>query len=114
VWLIAAVGRDCLANVRRIARVASEILRVTFAREPLGEAPRSQAAAPARRRALRMLFAVEPLPLDPPAPPRPRRASLWSLLAPEPLPRDPVPPATRRRGRLAALFAPERLDDPPP
>jgi hypothetical protein len=58
-----------------------------------------------------MLFAVEPLPLDPPAPARPR-LRLGRLLAPEPLPEDPVLPPRRRSGGLAALFAPESLDDP--
>lgn len=126
--------------MRQIARAAIDIIRLTFAREKLGE---SAGAAPGpartgRHRFLRMLLAREPLPLDPPAPTRPRRASLAALLAPEPLPRDPEPPpgerhprltlrsllapeplpldpvspAPRRPSRLAALFAPESLDDP--
>jgi hypothetical protein len=128
-------------DVRRIARAAIDIIRLTFARDRLGDAaghgPEPAARAP--RRFLRVLLALEPLPLDPPAPARPRRASLLraalapeplpedpvppaapahprlglrALLAPEPLPLDPVPPARRRPSRLAALFAPERLDDP--
>jgi hypothetical protein len=120
-------------------RAAREIIRLTFARERLGEA---QEVGPARREPrpfLRMLFGIEPLPLDPPAPPRPPRTSLLgaalapeplpvdpepppaparprlglgALLAPEPLPLDPVVQAPRRRSRLAALFAPESLEDP--
>jgi hypothetical protein len=122
--------------VRRIARAAIDIIRLTFARERLGDAAGS-APVPARGSShfLRMLVAIERLPEDPPAPPRPRRApllfretlpvdpepppvararrlTLRSLLARERLPLDPVPPARRRRNRLAALFAPESLDEP--
>ena len=128
-------------RVRRIARAAIDIIRLTFARERLGDAGGSvpaparnssrsflamlfaieplaqEAAAPARARSFRpgALFAIEPLPVDPVPPPEPPRArlSLRALLAPEPLPLDPVPPARpRRRGKLASLFAPESLDDP--
>jgi hypothetical protein len=127
-------------DVRRIARAAIDIIRLTFARERLGDVagPGPETAARAPRRFLRMLLAIEPLPLDPPAPAQRHRASLLgavlgperlaeepvpppaarprlglrALLAPEPLPLDPVSPARRRQSRLAALFAPERLDDP--
>ncbi len=125
--------------MRRIARVATEIFRLTFARESLGDERRS--ATSARRapgRFLRLLFAAETLPIDPPAPLRRRAGSLHGLFAPESLPQDPVPPpsreapsmlralfapeplphdpvttAPRRASRLARLFAPERLDDDP-
>jgi hypothetical protein len=100
--------------VRRIARVATEILRLTFARESLGPASASERRAPRPAgRFLRVLFAVEPLPMDPPAPARRAGLSLRAFLAPEPLPEDPVPPAARHRSRLAAFFAPEKLDDSP-
>jgi hypothetical protein len=137
VWLIAAPGCGLLRLVTRIARAALEILRLTVARETLGAAGASAAGGPRRKplRFLRLLFANEPLPMDPPAPPRRRHRSIvallapeplphddappaahrpsWlaALLAPEPLPHDPAPRAPRRRSRLAALFAPEKLDD---
>jgi hypothetical protein len=127
--------------VRRIARAAIDIIRLTFAREKLGDAagspPGPARSASTRGRFLPMLFAIEPLASEPPAPPRPRHPSLVSLVlgrealpvepersrraphlglralvAPEPLPLDPVPPpAPRRKGWLAALFAPESLED---
>lgn len=112
-WLIAAPGCGLLRLVTRIARAALEILRLTVARETLGAAGASAAGGPRREplRFLRLLFANEPLPMDPPAPPRRRHRSIVALLAPEPLPHDPAPRAPRRRSRLAALFAPEKLDD---
>jgi len=99
-------------SVIRIARAALEILRLTIARERLGgELAPAPAGSHRPRRLLRLLFAIEPLPLDPPAPSRRRGSLLAALLTPEPLPRDPVASApSRRRSRLAALFAPEKLD----
>jgi hypothetical protein len=128
--------------VRRLARVAIEVARLACSRERLEEAPAVSTPETSRRNArrlLRGLFAIEPLPTDPPgpaAPPRrgslhsifapeplptdvpgpaapPRRRWLHWIFAPEPLPRDPVPPRRRRPSRLAALFAPEKLDDSP-
>ena len=63
-------------------------------------------------RFLRAVFGREELPQAPALPERPARPSVLRLLfAPEPLPMDP-PLAPRRRGRFFAwLFAPERLDD---
>jgi len=102
--------------VRRIARVATEILRLTFARESLreeaGSAPR-QPRAPGRF--LRLLFAIEPLPMDPPAPASRRSGLLSGVFAPEALPQDPLPPERRpgAPGLFRALFAPERLPQDP-
>jgi hypothetical protein len=100
----------------RFLRATIAVIRSICAREVLGEEPATLATHPtgAGRRLLRLLFAIEPLPLDPPAPPRRRRALLRTLFAPERLPLDPVPASPRRRSRLAALLAPERLDDSPP
>lgn len=118
VWLIAAVGCGLLRLVTRIARAALEILRLTVARETLGAASASAACGPRREpfRFLRLLIGNEPLPMDPPAPPRRRHRSIVALLAPEPLPYDdPPPPAAHRRSWLAALLAPEPLPhDPAP
>lgn len=113
VWLIAAGECGSLICVKRIARAALDILKLSLSRDALGEAP-PEAPAPsalAGGRLLRAVFAPEPLPMDPPSPPRRRRPLLRWLLAPEPLPRDPEPPARAGKGRLAALFAPEKLDD---
>jgi hypothetical protein len=95
----------------RFVRAAIDAVRLILAREVLEEVP-APAPRPERapRRFLRLLLAIEPLPLDPPAPRR-RRAFLGALFAPEPLPHDPVSAAPRRRSRLWALFALERLDD---
>jgi hypothetical protein len=106
-----------LVLVRRLARAAIRVGRLACARERLEEAP--PVAAPGGRRDsgrfVRALFAIEPLPADPPFPPARGRHSWFRwLFAPETLPYDdPVPPARRRRSRLATLFSPERLDDSP-
>jgi hypothetical protein len=106
-----------LVGVKRIARVATEVLRLTFARESLGD----EAGSPTRKprapgRFLRLLFAIEPLPMDPPAASRRRATPLGGLFASEALPQDPAPPSRNKpRGLFHALFAPERLpQDPAP
>jgi hypothetical protein len=85
--------------------------RKIFAVERLAEPEPQAVQATQRTSLLRLLFAVEPLPCDPP-PPRQARPSLAKLLlAPESLPEDP-PLARRRRSQwLRWLFAPERLDE---
>jgi hypothetical protein len=97
----------------RWTQVAAKILRETFAREELPEAPPATPRPP-RRSMVAALFAPEPLP-PPPVDTAPStkgsRGPLALLFAPEPLPEDP-PGSPRARGRwLAWLFAPERLDD---
>lgn len=104
-------------NAAQALRVARQIVRDLFARESLGEAPPpvSHAAAKARPSLARLLFAPEPLPLDPEVAPPTRRATfVRALFAPEALPEEP-PPAPRppRPGWLRSLFAPESLDPPP-
>jgi hypothetical protein len=67
-----------------VGSVVSAFVRNVFAREPLGLEPAS--ARRARRAGmLRLLLAPEPLPSDPPAPPRRRGRWLAWLFAPEPL-----------------------------
>lgn len=93
----------------RFLRAFIEILRLTFKREHLDAAP------PRPRRTgsagvLRMLFAPEALPFDPPLVKRPRRGVARMLLAPEQLPFDP-PASRQRRARWPRwLFAREPLD----
>jgi hypothetical protein len=71
--------------VKAIRRQLLVALRAAFAWERLP--PATAASAPARRGPglLRMLFAIEPLPLDPPLEPRARGRWLRWLLTPEPL-----------------------------
>jgi hypothetical protein len=93
-------------------------MRNLLARERLDEAPAAVEPAPARRAGpslLSMLFAPEPLPLDPEPPPKIRGGGLAAaLFAREPLPEDPPAPPRGRRARwLRWLVAPERLDPPP-
>jgi len=103
-----------LITVNRIARAAVELLRLTFARDALGEPPPNSAPAPRRvgSRLLRAVFAPETLPWDPPPPPQASRGILHWIFAPEQLPLDPEPPGPKRPSRFAALFAPEKLDPP--
>jgi hypothetical protein len=101
-----------------VLRILSQIVRNLFARERLDEAPAEVETVPARRAGpalVSMLFAPEPLPLDPESPPRVHRGGLAAaLFAREPLPEDPPAPPRGRRGRwLRWLAAPERLDPPP-
>lgn len=84
-------------------------LRNVFALERLPPAPPLEPRGTARRGLLRLLFAPEPLPLEPELPAT-RRRPVAALLAPEPLPEEPVIERSRRRGWLRLLFAPEPLD----
>jgi hypothetical protein len=100
----------------RPVRAVVEALRLTFAREQLGEV---EEAPPPGGKAdgggiLRVLFlSREPLGEEPEEPPGGRTSLLRAIFARETLPLDPEPPSAPRRGRLAALFAPEKLDDSP-
>jgi hypothetical protein len=100
-------------TVNRIARRALDVLKLTFARETLGEPP---AEAPRAGRAstfLRRVFAFEQLPLDPVPPSTSAARSVLSwIFRPEPLPRDPEAPRVRKVGVLGAIFFHERLDPP--
>jgi hypothetical protein len=60
-------------------------LRAAFAWERLPPAAEASEPAPRGPGFLRMLFAIEPLPRDPPLEPRPRGRWLRWLLTPEPL-----------------------------
>jgi hypothetical protein len=96
-------------------RVAREILRNLFAREQLGV---TSALPPSKRPSasiLKILFAAEPLPLDPEPAPKPRRPGiLRALIAREELPESPPgPPRPARHHLLRWLFRPESLDPPP-
>ncbi len=84
-----------------------EQLRNVFARETLPVAPEVRRRR--RRGMAALLFAVEPLPLEPELR-RPRRGLVRSLLAPEPLALEPEPPPRRHTPWLRWLFALERLD----
>ena len=120
----------------RFVRAAVDVLRLAIAREKLGDAPPSATppVSPPTPGVLHVLFVSrEPLGTEPESPPRRRRSLLRLLFAPEPLPVDPVPDlvprvgrapdllpfdpvpaAPPRRSRLAALLAPEKLDDESP
>ena len=63
-------------------------------------------------RHLRTIFAMETLPVDPPAPPRRRRSLLAAVFAHEQLPLDPEQPG-RGSSWLSSLFLPERIDRDP-
>jgi len=99
----------------QVLRIAREVLRNLFARERLGVTAADVPAAPRRTSLLKLLFAIEPLPLDPePAPGRPRTGILRALLAPEALAEAPLePPRPGRHAWLRWLFRPESLDPPP-
>lgn len=102
-------------TVNRFVRGAAGLLRVTFARETLGEAPDEPDRAGPRRAAtfLRRVFAFEPLPKDPVPPSTSTARSVLSwIFRPEPLPVDPEPPRVRKAGVLGAIFFHERLDPP--
>jgi hypothetical protein len=91
------------------------LARVVFAREELPQAEPKGPSRRARRSLVSLLFAPEPLPLDPPRPGRRSTSALRWLLTPEelgpaPLPADPSPPRPRRSGWLRWLFSPEHID----
>lgn len=87
-------------------------LRTVLAWETLPPAEPERTPRHERFGLARLLFSLEPLPLEPAAPARRRRSLLAMALAPEPLPKDPEPP--RRRSRwLSWLFLPERVDRAP-
>lgn len=93
-------------------RIIRETLRNVFARERLAEeAPPAPSSRPPRTSLARMLFAAEPLPLDPEPPSAPRaRASF----AADTLSEEPV--AERAPGGhrwLRWLFRPESLEPHP-
>ncbi len=117
-WVPAVVRRRLLClpeTVNRIARGAIDLLKVTFARETLGEPPAASDAPGRTATFLRRIFAFEHLPLDPvpPSTSRARTVLSW-IFRPEPLPRDPEPPKVRRVGVLGAIFFHEKLAPPPP
>jgi hypothetical protein len=100
-------------TVNRIARGAIDLVKVTFARETLAEAPADAPKPGVSSTFLRRVFAFEPLPLDPVPPTTSRARSLLSwIFRPEPLPRDLEATRVRKVGVLGAIFFHERLDHP--
>ncbi len=99
--------------MERLAQYLTSGIRFTrkiFAIERLPEAAPQVAHRGERPSIRKLLFAVEPLPRDPPLPSRARFELAKSLFAPEALPRDPPGPPRRRSHWLRWLFAPERID----
>ncbi len=84
--------------------------RKIFAVERLPDAGPQDARRSERPSVLRLLFAAEPLPSDPPLPQRARRGVSALLFAHEPLPQNPPGPSRRRFPWLKWLLAPERID----
>jgi hypothetical protein len=91
-------------------RIIREIVRNIFAQERLGEEASPPATPGPRRTSLaRMLFAPEPLPLDPEAPRAARAPAPVETLAEEPV-------AERAPGRhrwVRWIFRPESLEPHP-
>jgi len=103
-------------------RTIKNVLRNVFARERLEEAPERSDPPPGTPDSLAappsfaaMLFAREPLAMDPEPRADARRLGWAGPFAREPLAEDPEPPASAARaGILRALLAPEPLPEHPP
>ena len=92
------------------------LVRAGLKREQLPPPPPETPLLGSRRGLLQRIFAVEPLPAEPPRPPRQGASLLRAVFAPEALPLEPPRPgdARARRPWLAWLFVPEKLYPPAP
>lgn len=102
-------------RLSQVLRQIKNVLRNLFARETLGEAPELRDSTAPRRQFAAMLLRGEALPVDAEAAhPRRGAGALRVLFAPEVLPEDPPgPPRAIRPGLLRALFVPEPIVDLP-